>query len=333
MNYDKEAFAFMMTYYEQQRTLHRQELREREDHVKQVAPAYFDLKAQIARQAADAARHNIRAGKGGKSCDIGILKATLSDLNQKQRQALSDASLPQNYLEMTYTCPSCQDTGFLPDGSPCHCLKQGIVKELYRRSPLTDILKRENFDTFDISLFRNDDYHKTGISARDNMTYILKEVKTRIDRIDEEPLNLCFSGYTGCGKSFLAHCIAAELMNRMHSVLMISAGTYFNRMADLVYHRSWGEKLDEDALVQTDCDLLILDDLGTETLNTFTVSHLLNCVNERLERGLSTLITTNLDLRDIKECYTERFYSRLIGNYKLYHFFGDDLRKTAPKKG
>ena len=148
--------------------------------------------------------------------------------------------------------------------------------------------------------------------------------KDFVNSFGESSRNLFLYGDTGVGKTFLSNCIAKELINRSFSVLYLSAFELFDPLAKSKFDK------DEDAAEMNehifDCDLLIIDDLGTELPNSFTVSQLFLCINERLVRRKSTIISTNLSLESLVETYSERTFSRITSNYTILKLTGDDIR-------
>ena len=133
------------------------------------------------------------------------------------------------------------------------------------------------------------------------------------------------------GKTFLSHCIARDLIDSSHSVIYFSAYDLFDLLAQNTFTRSEDSaELNEHIF---DCDLLIIDDLGTELTNSFVTSQLFLCINERLLREKSTLISTNLSLKQFKETYSERVFSRISSNYTMVKLIGNDIRIQKKLKG
>lgn len=263
----------------------------------------------------------------GDDTALDDLREQIGALGERRRLLLCQAGFPPNYLDMQYVCPDCRDTGF-HDGQKCHCFNQAVIDLLYAQSNLREILKEENFDTFSLSYYPEDMRNPTnGLSARATMENLVVECKEFIRCFNEEPVNFFFCGATGVGKTFLTHCISKELLESAHSVVYFSAFELF----DLFSKTTFGKSDDIAELQQMhsyifDCDLLIIDDLGTELTNSFVSSQLFLCVNERLVRKKSTIISTNLDTDVLKELYTERVFSRIISNYRMRMLIGRDIR-------
>lgn len=244
---------------------------------------------------------------------------------KKEKEELLSKNFPPDFLEPEYDCPDCLDTGFI-ENERCHCFKERIIEALYEQSNLKEILSNENFNTFNLRLYGNDTVDSTtGLTPLENITRALDAANDFIDTFNTEHKNLFIYGATGVGKTFLTNCIAKKLMDNSSSVIYTSAIKLFDILADTTFGRNSN---DSDALYFNifDCDLLIIDDLGTELVNGFTASQLFNCINQRYLNHKSVIISTNLSLSDIRETYSERVFSRITSNYTLIKIFGDDLR-------
>lgn len=295
----------------------------RKDETYEKIPGLWDCDKQISSL-------SIAAGRKALLGDTNSLDSLREDINviSEQKKALLLANgYPADYLEEIFTCSHCKDTGFI-DGEPCECLKKEVVKLLYSRSELKEILDRENFDSFDYDYY-SDDYidEATGLSASENIEDIVDHCHYFINNFDKTFDNLLFYGRAGTGKTFLINCIAKELIEKSYSVIYLSAVQFFDLMADYSFRRSNSSVYSQISINELlNCDLLIIDDLGTEMSNAFTDSALFDCLNERLIHQKSTIISTNLSLKDLQEKYEERIFSRTAGNYTPLKVFGDDIR-------
>ena len=252
------------------------------------------------------------------------LKTVIRELSEERRRLLTDYGYPADYLELHYDCKKCRDTGFI-DGKKCSCFKQAAIELLYEQSKLSDILSRENFDTFDERWYDADDMDEaTGKSSLELARIARKQAWDFTQHFQDTFNNLFFYGHTGVGKTFLTHCIAREIIEQGHSVIYFSAYDLFDELAKRTFH-SYDNSPDLPDYVG-ECDLLIIDDLGTELTNTFVQSRLFLLINERLTQKKPTIISTNLEIGAFSEMYSERTFSRIFSNYTMIKLTGRDIR-------
>ena len=248
-------------------------------------------------------------------------------LLSRKKALLLHHGYPEDYLQSIYTCPDCKDTGYIGN-EKCHCFRQAAINLLYTQSNLTSILETENFDHFCFHYYPETMKDRvTGRNARENIQKIVDECLHFVQNFDMEHDNLLFYGATGVGKTFLTHCIAKELLESAHSVIYFTSFDLFEVLSTATF----GKKYAEDKVLQQhsaifDCDLLIIDDLGTEMTNTFVASQLFLCINERLMNKKSTIISTNLSLESLRDLYSERVFSRISSNFKMRKLIGKDIR-------
>ncbi len=252
------------------------------------------------------------------------LKKEIKRLSKKKTDLLVSAGFPADYLEPIYECEDCKDTGYI-GSQKCRCLQKAIIELLYSQSNLKEVLTRENFDTFSFAYYSDNHIDPvTGRSSLANIRYAHFVAHDFIETFTDDFRNLFLYGDTGVGKTFLSNCIARELIDKAFSVIYLTSYELFDTLAK--------SKFEKDAAAETmcehifDCDLLIIDDLGTELSNSFTVSHFFLCLNERLLRRKSTIISTNLSLESLVDIYSERTFSRITSNYTMLKLTGDDIR-------
>ena len=289
------------------------------------AQAYQQLPRlrEIDEEVATLSARKVRALITGQETGLDGLKNDIALLSQERSALLLSEGYPQDYLEMHYTCPLCQDTGYI-GSQKCSCFKKAEIELLYTQSNLKEILEKENFDHFSFDLYSdtitND---STGLSARETARRAYDIAQTFVKNFDSSFENLFLYGDTGVGKTFLSHCIAHDLLESAHCVLYFSAFDLFDHLAGSAFSRK-DEKPGEDLVF--DCDLLIIDDLGTELTNSFVASQFFLCINERIMRKKSTIISTNLKLEDFSATYSERTFSRIASNYRMVKLIGKDIR-------
>ena len=252
------------------------------------------------------------------------LKEEVHRMHQEKEELIVRHGFPADYLDPIYSCSDCKDTGYV-DNKKCHCFKKAIVDLLYTQSNLQAWLEQENFSTFDISLYSDRFIDPTTQrSSLKTMQYTLDTCKNFIDTFGVGSNNLFFYGDTGVGKTFLSNCIAKELMDRSFSVIYFSAFSLFDILAQNKFKKEESSDFSNEHIF--DCDLLIIDDLGTELTNSFISSEFFHCINERILRQKSTIISTNLSVSALRDRYSERTFSRITSNYTMLKLIGDDIR-------
>ena len=260
----------------------------------------------------------------GDALALSDLKEQIANYRAEKQELLTRYDFPDDYFEPSYTCRDCKDTGFI-DGKRCHCFRQAAINLIYAQSNLKEILIKENFSTFSFEYYSDTQVNPaTGLTSLETAKDAVAKCKDFIRHFDDEFSNLYFYGDTGIGKTFLSHCVAKELMDSGHSVIYFTAFQLFDILSKGVFEK------DEDAVAAHrnifTCDLLIIDDLGTELANSFTTSQLFLCLNERILRKKSTVISTNLGMTQLADIYSERILSRISSYYTLIKLFGDDIR-------
>lgn len=285
-----------------------------------LCPRLSEIEQAISACSVESARRLL----SGDTAALDALHEELAAYKEERTRLLAEKGWPADYLEPVYDCPQCKDTGFV-DGKKCSCLKQIIINTVYTQSRMQEVLERENFSTLSFDFYSDTATDPvTGLSSRETFQKAVDGCRDFIHQFDNKPKNLLFYGDTGVGKTFLSNCVAKELLDRGYSVIYFTAFQLFDILSKGIFEK------DTDALAAHesifDCDLLIIDDLGTELSNSFTTSQLFLCVNERILRQKSTIISTNLNLAQIRDIYSERTLSRISSNYTVIKLFGDDIR-------
>lgn len=310
MGLTNSQFQAIEREYEQIRRSTRYEMDDRLSKVREEIPGYSDLEKEIISL-------SVKQGKKailGDTNALSELHLALDKLRNQKAYLLSKYQFPANYLDPIYQCPLCKDTGYI-EQEKCTCLKQKITALLYSQYSIRESLKTENFSSLSY------DYYKGEDLARFQST--VADCKKFIKNFNSDYRNLFFYGTVGTGKSFLSGCIAKELIEQGNFVLYFSAANFFDRLADQVFHRQNQDSFLEDI---TTCDLLIIDDLGTEVTTQFVSSAFFSNINERHLNKKSTIISTNFSLQEIRDRYSDRLFSRITGNYDLYKISGPDIR-------
>ena len=254
-------------------------------------------------------------------------KSKMDNLKKQKEEILYSYGIPLDYLELKYYCDSCKDKGFLSNGEKCNCLKQEIINEAYKMSNLDRLLNKENFSNFDISIFSSKKSENSNISPRENILNILSICEKFVMEFENDNgENLLFYGTTGLGKTFMCNCIAKELLDKGYVVIYQTSFKILDILENYKFKKSDDRINAENYKNLFECDLLIIDDLGTEVTNSFTNSELFNIVNSRLVEGKKTIISTNLSPMEIGKVYTQRTLSRILDSFRIIKFIGNDLR-------
>ncbi|MDK2866253.1 MAG: replication protein DnaC [Clostridiales bacterium] len=253
------------------------------------------------------------------------LEQTLAQLKREKAALLASHNIPAAYLEIQHRCEKCKDTGFLETNERCTCFNQKLISAAYQMSNIEKQLESQNFNHFDLMRFSAEILPKERLTQRDNMKNLLSESEQFVTAFPEVN-HLFFYGSSGLGKTYLCNCIAKALLDKGHSVIY---QTPFS-IIDILERKQF---TDRDNLMVTiayqqlfEADLLIIDDLGTETANTFTISEFYNIINARILSEKPMIISTNIKLSEIATFYNDRIDSRIKGHFKLLKFFGPDIR-------
>ncbi|MBR4725330.1 MAG: ATP-binding protein [Lachnospiraceae bacterium] len=300
------------------------ELERRREEVYAAHPDIKEIEEQIASDSIKRARLAI---KGDKSA-LDHIDEDNAALKARKESLLVSYGYPADHLLPHYVCPLCHDTGFI-DNVPCECYKRAVSEMIYNDSNLSGILKEQNFDNFDYDLYSSLESERDpniGMTPRENIERAVEISKDFIASFDTDFRNLLIYGNTGVGKTFLCSCIAKELLDSSHIVVYYTAYKFFKLLEKDKFQNddTEGDVPGPEFLI--DCDLFILDDLGTELTNSFTNSALYSVLNERELKKHPTVISTNLSLADLNSRYSERVFSRLNKDYTFIKIIGRDIR-------
>ena len=260
------------------------------------------------------------------------LQDELASLKEKKLKLLKKVGKSLEDISPHFECNNCQDTGYIKTSSGsvlCPCIKQRLYNIQYNNSNIYD-LQNQNFEKFRLDYYSDTpDLQKYGsdVSPRENITKIKNICNNFIENFDNpDESNLLFCGNSGLGKTFLSSCIANEIIQKGKTVLYQTAPIMLDNIIDYKFGKTDNNILKTISTV----DLLIIDDLGTETKNNLKLTELFNIINSRLlnqnNKITKTIISTNLSLQDLYRTYEERILSRIIGNYKACYFYGEDIR-------
>ncbi|MBD5155077.1 MAG: ATP-binding protein [Oscillibacter sp.] len=250
-------------------------------------------------------------------------------LQQERVDCLVEAGYPRDYLDETPVCGVCGDTGYLPGGKPCKCLMAYYTREQNRRlSKLMD-LENQSFAAFSLEWYPEKVWPEYGVSPRENMRMVRGLCERYARNFPQGSSNLLFTGAPGLGKTFLSACIAREVSGRGFSVVYDTAAHVLQQFEMRKFGREdpYEEDPEQDVNRYLNCDLLMMDDLGTEMNLPSSQSLVYQIVNDRLVNGRKTVLSTNLRLDDMGRRYGEAVLSRIRGEYQIIRFFGQDIRQ------
>ena len=327
-----ELLPTLLKEYEQKKLKAEIDLDKRKEELYSKIPKLKEIEDEINSSAILKAKEILL----NNSKSIDSFKQKVSDLKLKKEQILKENGISKSYLEPNYECKICKDTGYITDSNyktrMCNCLKQKLLDYSFNKSNMYN-LKNENFSTFNENIFSDEvdvAKYRFNISPRKNILNIKEKCIEFVENFDNPNYkNLLFTGGTGLGKTFMSNCIASELIKRGKTVLYGTAPVLLESVID---YKMSKQKNETDNIYKSvlEADLLIIDDLGTESLNSMKLSELFTILNTRIlnlnNKITKTIISTNLNINDIFNSYEERIGSRIVGYYDIYCFFGDDLR-------
>ncbi|WP_300563678.1 ATP-binding protein [uncultured Acetatifactor sp.] len=284
----------------------------------EAVPEYLPLSESVSTLSVARARRMLE----GDEDALSGLHQELAELACRRKCLLAEHGFPEDYLEPVYRCPDCQDTGYVTSDqglkTKCHCFRQQEISLLYAQSHIQELIERENFSVLSYEYYQGEDLRRFEAAVGISRKFIRE--------FGEVCRNLFFYGTVGTGKSFLSGCIARELLQRGCSVLYFSAASLFDTLARYTFDGRLKDSLQDFCEDLYGCDLLIVDDLGTEITNSFVTSALFSCLNERHLRGRSTLISTNISLEELRDRYSDRIFSRISSGFTLCKLTGPDIR-------
>ncbi len=320
MPYNRDVLSRVRREYE---TKYRRAQDEADAHLAEVhlqLPAVAEIDAELRLTGLSI----MAAAMAAEDVDARIAEVREKNAALRARRAvlMVAAGYPADYTDPHYTCTLCNDSGFV-DTKMCACMRREIIDATFAASGISELLRTQTFDNFDLSYYQND------ANAHRRMTQILARVKQFAESFKPgESESLVLFGGTGLGKTHLSSSAARKVIEGGHDVVYVSA---VSLVSDFEFHRFGNRSAGpSDEVLSTDryydCDLLIIDDLGTEVTNQFTTSVLYDLINTRLARHRSTIISTNLSQEEFRRRYWDRITSRVLGEYTVLPFLGTDIR-------
>ncbi|MBQ2734668.1 MAG: ATP-binding protein [Clostridia bacterium] len=267
---------------------------------------------------------------GNTEAGIAALREENERICRARVELLRKHGYPANYSEPQYECEACKDTGYVGI-KMCVCMRQKLTEAGMASSGLSGLMHKQSFENFSLEYYKQNPEHSR--IMKQIFDYTVRYAKEfTIEKGKPMPKSLLFLGDTGLGKTHLSTAIAREIIARGYDVYYNSAVGMISDFEYLRFGNSVAATEATDTARYTECDLLIIDDLGTEVVNQFTVSCLYHVINTRLNLGKPTIISSNLKASELKTTYNERLSSRFKGEYVVLSFCGVDVRKQKIKQ-
>lgn len=309
----------LMDMYEKIRTDENRKLMKRREEIKNKYPEILELDTTIQKLCLNLSMAALMGITDQN--ELNNIKEEITDLRAKKYEMLVSHGYNPDYLNLHYNCPKCKDTGFIGI-EKCSCFKSKLIKLYYKDSDLEEAVKTNNFKNFNINLYPNHKLNDERYTPRKNIEDILEYITGEyLPNFKNSNTNLLFYGNSGTGKTFLSWCIAKELLDKGFLVVYKTSDDLLRALKDIKFNNDTDL---ENLLIN--CDLLIIDDLGSEQITDFSSTELFTLINKKILKNKKMLISTNLSLPLISKRYSERISSRIIGEFKLFKFFAEDIR-------
>lgn len=329
MSYDGKVMRRALTHFEEDKRGREEAFRRRQDVVYRREPRLREIQEEINATLAKLITSALRRGTDPRPA-VAVLRDRNLSLQQEREHLLAGLGLPADYLEEKPACPLCGDTGYRGE-AVCRCLRGYYAKEQKKELSRLLNLGDQSFDTFSLDWYSGRTDPEYGLSPRKNMEAVYDICAEYASHFTPKSGNLLLFGAPGLGKTFLSACIAREVSDAGYSVVYDTAGHVFACFEDRKFGR--GEESTLSGVERIlNCDLLILDDLGTEMTTSFVVSALYEILNSRLITGRATILNSNLAPEDLERRYSEQIASRIQGEYRLLPLFGEDIRKLKRER-
>lgn len=328
MSWDGKVMRRALQRFQEDRRQREERLEERREKIFTRQPRLREIDGELRATMSRIIAAALRRGTDPRPA-VELLKAENLSLQKEKRQLLEQMGLPEDCLEEKPVCPLCGDTGYR-NGAVCRCLRQYYAREQQKELSRMLDLRDQSFETFSLDWYSEECDPALGISARENMDWVYRTCRRYAGQFGPDSGSLLLTGDPGLGKTFLSAAIAREVSGEGWSVVYDTAGHIFESFENRKFGREEGEDSDVERILR--CDLLILDDLGTEMTTAFVQSALYQIVNGRLLERRATILSTNLRLEELGRRYSPQIASRLEGEYQILPFFGEDIRRLKKER-
>ena len=316
MSYSKEVVSAVFDEFEKKRKSNEAKRQARLFEAYEKIPSLKKIDRELSSTGIQILGASLK-GKEGLAERIAEIKAQNLALQEQRAQLLLENGFNKDYTDIKYECAKCSDQGYV-EGKICSCLKHALITRQLESSGVGNLIASQSFKNFSLEMYDPD--------VREQMSIILEDLKEYASEFDTQKANLLFIGGTGLGKTHLSTALAREIIEKGYGVIYETATNLFSDFEnDRFRDRYSGEEPVSTKYME--CDLLIIDDLGTEVVTNFTVSCLYNLINTRLNKKLPIILNTNLSSQEIRKIYNDRITSRLFGDFEIKAFKGKDIRK------
>lgn len=323
MAYNKENYARIRAAYQTKYLKAYEEADRRAAALHAISPEIAEIDRKLAGTGAKIALAAMGTG-AEYSARLAEVERENLELQARRETLLAALGYPADYTKPAYECALCEDSGFV-NHKMCECMRRELVMAAYESSGLGQLMRTQSFESFDLN------YYAQG-EERERMARNLEILRRYALDFGKQTENLILCGATGLGKTHLSTSLARALIERGFDVYYTTAQQMFFDFEHARFGTETGMERSADLARYSECELLILDDLGTEVSNQFTNSCLYMVLNNRINLGRATVINTNLTGREIKERYTDRIASRIMGDFKPLVFAGTDIRRQKLSK-
>lgn len=331
MSLNSSIYKEILKEYDEIQTNSKKQLKSRKKYIYSILPKIEQIDKQLSLLGVNITKAIINKTDNIQTL-ISNLEKESKQLIEEKEKLLLQYGFSKDYLNLHYICPHCKDTGYI-NNKICKCMQQKLINKAYSKSNLKNILLYENFQKFNLNFYLENVEEKEELSPRENINSVLKTCHEFINNFDREFSNIIFYGKAGRGKTFLCHCIAKEILDKGKVVLYTTAFELFKMIEEEKFNNNDNYEVKEYLKFVFDVDLLIIDDLGTESGTVVTSSGFYNIINSRLINKKSTIISTNLSPSEWVNMYSDRIVSRIYGNYNVLKIIGEDIRVAKKYDG
>lgn len=328
MGYNRENFKRIRAEYEGKAFRAQANADERREELYGAIPELRPLDAQ--RSAFGLRIMQTALSNGNTEAMISALREENERMSQMRGSLLEAHGYPRDYDEVRYECMQCRDTGYVGIRM-CRCMHRALIEAGMESSGLASLMRTQSFDNFSLEYYAEDPKAYRVMEEHYRNLYQYAH-RFSIEQGKPMPSNLLFLGGTGLGKTHLSTAVARVVIERGYDVYYNSAVGLVSDFESRRFGNGLAAETSDDIARYVECDLLIIDDLGTEVVNQFTLSCLYYVLNTRLNRNRPMIVNTNLMPADLRKIYSDRIASRLTGEFSVLPFYGTDVRRQKLQK-